>query len=232
MWQTRSAERTQDGGWNGEGRPISDFADESGQTLREHLLWQLEMEHFTPREVIIGEAIVDSINDDGYLTADLEEIHDEPRRRAGGHGCAKSSGPSTKIQRLDPVGVGRAIDLANASSCNSASSTGIRLACSLRSSIATDQLDLVANRDYGELRRSLRTSEDDLHEALALVRGCNPKPGTRCQPAARPSMLFPMCSCARSTIAGRWKSARPAYRGCRSISSTRNCCAVVANMRC
>ncbi|MDH3363111.1 MAG: RNA polymerase factor sigma-54, partial [Gammaproteobacteria bacterium] len=43
LWQTRAAERTQDGGWNGEGRPISEFADESGQTLREHLLWQLEM---------------------------------------------------------------------------------------------------------------------------------------------------------------------------------------------
>ena len=45
-WQVRSAERIQDSGWNGEGRPITEFADESGQTLREHLLWQLEMEHF------------------------------------------------------------------------------------------------------------------------------------------------------------------------------------------
>ena len=43
FWQSRTAERTQDGGWNGEGRPISEFADESGQTLREHLLWQLEI---------------------------------------------------------------------------------------------------------------------------------------------------------------------------------------------
>ena len=74
MWQQRAAERVQDGGWNGEGRPINEFADQSGQTLREHLLWQLEMEHFTPRQAVIGEAIVDSINDDGYLESDLEEI--------------------------------------------------------------------------------------------------------------------------------------------------------------
>ena len=73
-WQERATARIQDGGWNGEGRPINEFADESGQTLREHLLWQLEMEHFSPREIIIGEAIVDSINDDGYLTIDLDEI--------------------------------------------------------------------------------------------------------------------------------------------------------------
>ena len=38
QWQTRADRNIQDGGWNGEGRPISEFADESGQTLREHLL--------------------------------------------------------------------------------------------------------------------------------------------------------------------------------------------------
>ena len=50
--------------------------------------------------------------------------------------------------------------------------------------IAHGHLDLVASRDYGELRRSLRTSEDNLHEAVALVRGCNPKPGLAVSPAA------------------------------------------------
>ncbi|MDH3334775.1 MAG: RNA polymerase factor sigma-54, partial [Gammaproteobacteria bacterium] len=104
-WEARSNERIQDGGWNGEGRPITEFADESGQSLRDHLLWQLEMEHFTPREVVIGEAIVDSINDDGYLEVDIEEILD----------CLDEEPPATerevektlvKIQRLDPVGVG------------------------------------------------------------------------------------------------------------------------------
>ena len=102
-WQTRSAERIQDGGWNGEGRPVSEFADESGKTLREHLLWQLEMEHFTPREAIIGEAIVDYINDDGYLTAELEEIDasiddDVP--------TDEIESVLAKVQTLDPVGVG------------------------------------------------------------------------------------------------------------------------------
>ena len=73
-WQSRTSDRGTDSGWNGEGRPISEFADESGQTLREHLLWQLEMEHFTPREAQIGEAIIDAINDDGYVTDSLDDI--------------------------------------------------------------------------------------------------------------------------------------------------------------
>jgi RNA polymerase sigma-54 factor len=180
MWQTRTAERSQDGGWNGEGRPVSDFADESGQTLREHLLWQLEMEHFTPREVIIGEAIVDSINDDGYLTADLQEIYESLDSESA---VAESEieRTLTKIQRLDPVGVGaRSLSecLVLQLSQLDWNTPGLQLAIS----IASDQLDLVASRDYGELRRSLRTSEEDLHEALALVRGCNPKPGLAVSP--------------------------------------------------
>ncbi len=182
MWQTRTIERTTEGGWNGEGRPITEFADESGQTLREHLLWQLEMEHFSPREVIIGEALVDSINDDGYLTADIDEImaslDEEPAVSD-----AEIEKTLTKIQRLDPVGVGaRTISecLILQLSQLDWKTPGLQLAID----VAADHLDLVASRDYGELRRSLRTTDEDLHEALALVRGCNPKPGLAVSPAA------------------------------------------------
>ncbi len=182
LWQTRAAERTQDSGWNGEGRPITEFADESGETLREHLYWQLEMENFTHREALIGEALVDSINDDGYLIADIDEIidslHEEPA--VTGEEAEKTL---KKIQQLDPVGVGSR-SLSECVICQieqlDSETPGVKLALD----IAADHLDLVANRDYGELRRGLRTSEENLHEAIALVRGCNPKPGLAVSPAA------------------------------------------------
>ena len=182
QWQATAAERTRDSGWNGEGRPISEFADESGQTLREHLLWQLEMEHFSPREVVIGEALIDSINDDGYLTADFDEILaslDEEPPVAD----TEIERTLTKIQRLDPVGVGaRSVGecLVLQLSQLEWETPGLQLAIT----IATDHLDLVANRDYAGLRRVLRSTEDELHEAVALVRGCNPKPGLAVSPAA------------------------------------------------
>ncbi|NCF13784.1 MAG: RNA polymerase factor sigma-54 [Gammaproteobacteria bacterium] len=175
LWQSRSAERIQDGGWNGEGRPMSEFADESGETLQDHLLWQIEMEHFEPRQVLIGEAIVDSINDDGYLEAELDEILDsldeDPKVTE-----KEVEKTLTKVQRLDPIGVGaRSLSecLILQLSQLDWKTPGLQLAIE----IAGDHLDLVATRDYGELRRSLRTSEDDLHDALALIRGCNPRPG-------------------------------------------------------
>ncbi len=181
-WLSSREQQVQDGGWNGEGRPISDFADESGQTLREHLLWQLEMEDFTPRQVLIGEAIIDSIGDDGYLSIKLEEVADYIDDDTT-VSFAEVEETLTKIQRLDPIGVAaRSIPECLVLQLRqlAPATPGLALAIEL----AETKLDQVANRDYGELRRSLRTSEEDLHSALALIKSCNPKPGFAVSPTA------------------------------------------------
>jgi len=182
LWQTRAAERIQDSGWNGEGRPASEFADESGESLHEHLYWQLEIENFTVREALIGETLVDSINDDGYLIADIGEVisgfdEDPPVT------VDEAEAVLRRIQRLDPAGVGAR----SLSECIirqleqlEPKTPGLNLALK----IAAAHLDLVASRDYGEMRRGLRVSEDQLHQALALVKGCNPRPGLAVSPAA------------------------------------------------
>jgi RNA polymerase sigma-54 factor len=155
--------------------PPSDIEDESGQTLREHLLWQLGLENFTPRDALIGEALIDGINDDGYLTTSLEDIrlcinaeadiHDDEILHA-----------LAKVQTLDPVGIGaRSLSECIVLQLNQLEPQTPGLDLAVR--IAKDHLDLVASQEYGELRRALRSSEDELHDALSLVRGCNPKPG-------------------------------------------------------
>ena len=182
MWQQRSAERVQDGGWNGEGRPFNDFADQSGQTLREHLLWQLEMEHFTPRQAVIGEAIVDSINDDGYLETGLDDILGSLDAESG-FTMQEVEGTLELVQRLDPVGVGaRSISeciILQLSQLDSAT-PGLELAVKL----ASNHLDLIASQSFNSLRRDLCTTEEELQDALALIKGCNPKPGLAVSPAA------------------------------------------------
>jgi len=174
-WQANSMERIQDGGWNGEGRPINDFADQSGQTLREHLLWQLELEHFTPREALIGEALIDSINDDGYLTTDLEEIADFIDDEAGII-IDEIEKTLAKVQQLDPVGIG-ARSLAECIVLQVRQLAPMTPGVELAVQMANDYLPLIASKEYGEIRRALRTSEEAFEVALALVKSCNPKPG-------------------------------------------------------
>lgn len=182
VWEQQATSRIQDGGWNGEGRPSMDFADESGQTLREHMLWQLEMEDFSPRQAVIGEAIIDSINDDGYLMDDLDEI------TASLDDDAKFTSEEIeealhKVQGLDPIGVAaRSISeclILQLQQLDDAT-PGKALAIEL----AANHLDMIASRSFNDLRRDLRTTEDDLRDALALVKSCNPKPGLAVSPAA------------------------------------------------
>jgi RNA polymerase sigma-54 factor len=182
LWQTRASQQIQDGGWNGEGRPISEFADESGQSLQDHLLWQVELEHFSPREVLIAEAIIDSINDDGYLEADMTEIQDS-LDESPAVTEREIERTLAKIQHLDPIGIGaRSLSESIILQLSQLEweTPGLQLAIE----IAGEHLDLVATRDYGELRRSLRVTDDDLQDALALIRGCNPRPGNAVSPTA------------------------------------------------
>ena len=44
-------------------------------TLLDHLLWQLELTPFSERDHAIAMAIIDSVNEDGYLLSAPEEIH-------------------------------------------------------------------------------------------------------------------------------------------------------------
>ena len=184
MWQTRAIERSQDGGWNGEGQADHGIRRRIGADPARTPALAARDGALSPRaRSSSARRIVDSINDDGYLTADLEEISasldEEPAVLD-----TEIERTLTKIQRLDPVGVGaRSIAecLVLQLSQLDWKTPGLQLAIHVS---PTDHLDLVASRDYGELRRGLCASEDDLHEALALVRGCNPKPGLAVSPAA------------------------------------------------
>ena len=80
-------------------------SDRSSETLHAHLMWQLETEHFSPREFSIGEALIDAIDDAGYLTESLSSILDmlDP---AAGYVLAEVEQTLTKVQALDPAGIG------------------------------------------------------------------------------------------------------------------------------
>ena len=167
--------------WADDGRR-PEIADTSGESLREHLLWQLEMEHFSPREVAIGHALVDGLNEDGYLTESLDSIHATLPAEAS-FSLDEVETTLARIQTLDPAGVG-ARNLAECIQIQlrqlAADTPGRDLA--LR--IAAESLDLVADRAHGQLRREHGASEESLAEALVLIRACHPRPGASVQSEA------------------------------------------------
>lgn len=158
-----------------------ELPDRSDETLREHLLWQLEMEHFSPREVVIGHSIVEYINDDGYLTESLQDIHQTLNAEAN-FSLDEIEQTLVGLQGLDPTGVAAR----SLSECIRLQIQQLDEAVpgrSLALRIANDFLDLVAEQQYPMLRRRLGVSEEDLDIAITLVRSCHPRPGSAIQPA-------------------------------------------------
>ena len=53
---------------------VPEPAAQPGASLREHLLLQLNLAHLSARDTAIGTLLIDSLNDDGYLTESLDEL--------------------------------------------------------------------------------------------------------------------------------------------------------------
>jgi RNA polymerase sigma-54 factor len=161
--------------WSGDDQQ-QDFSDTSGETLQEHLAWQLEMSRLDERDMRIGAAIIDAINDDGYIIEPLEEIASnlQPETVAT---VADVERVLLHVQAMDPAGVGarsvsECIELQLRQLDPDTPGRETALA------IAAGYLDQVADQQYSLLRRQLRVSEEELEHALVLVRACQPRPGS------------------------------------------------------
>ena len=172
-------------GRKGEGAPAGgqlpqiDVPDTSGQSLHEHLLWQLQMDDFAPREAAIGETLVDYINDDGYLTESLDSILASMPPDTGVE-LAELEAVLARVQQLDPAGIGGrspgeciTIQLKQLDQNEPARDIAIR--------IAESDLELLAAGDLVALRRKLGVSDTDLDTAIALIKSCHPRPGSTIQ---------------------------------------------------
>ncbi len=162
-----------------EPRTQQDYADLSGETLIDHLLWQLELETHDPRANAIGHAIIDAINEDGYLTDDLETIHSTLLPDLD---CtlAEIEDMLARVQRFDPTGIG-ARSVSECVLLQLAQLAPDVPGLDLAQRIAETALELVAEQQFGALRRRFNASDEELHDAIALVRGCHPRPGAAIQ---------------------------------------------------
>jgi RNA polymerase sigma-54 factor len=144
-------------------------------TLRAHLLAQLSLTNLPERDRRLAALLIDSLDDDGYLTQGLEEL-------------AALLPPELEIdpdelqialrhlQNLDPAGVGAR----NLSEC-----LALQLAVlpadtpQLGAALETvkNHLEALAARDFTRLKKLLRCEDGTLRSVQKLITGLNPKPG-------------------------------------------------------
>jgi RNA polymerase sigma-54 factor len=162
--------------WRDDDDRPSDLADDVSESLQEHLISQLEFSNLEPRQLAIARAIVDAVNDDGYVTDSLEGIAAtlKPDIECD---AAEVEHVLKLVQTLDPPGVAaRSVgeSIALQLGLLHPNTPGLKTALA----IAETHLDLLADRELTLLRRELLTTDEELEAAVALVRSCHPRPGS------------------------------------------------------
>lgn len=159
-------------------RPNSIEADEKHQflmdslpqreSLQEHLMQQLGLSDLSPSGRQIGELIIGSIDDDGYLTTTVEQLADTTT-----FSLEQIQDVLLTVQDFHPVGVGAA-DLRD---CLLLQLERIGKADSVAGDIVRDHIELLAAHKTDKIAKALHTSTDEVKAAAALIATLDPTPG-------------------------------------------------------
>ena len=143
-------------------------------TLREHLLAQIAVMRLSTRDRGLIMALIESLDESGYLTAPLEEILSmlpddlaiEPEDLATA---------LTLLQSCEPTGVGarNLVEALTLQLLALPAQPGMALA----RRIVAKHLELLAARDFTQIRRLCGCDESELRAARELIVGLNPHPG-------------------------------------------------------
>ena len=136
-------------------------------TLADWLREQLMLAIADPVQRMIGQYLIDLVDEAGYLTSDLETVAEKL-----GTGVNQVEAVLAVLQSFDPPGI-CARDLAEC------------LALQLRERDRLDpamqalitRLDLLAKRDFAALKKICGVGDEDLADMMAEIRRLNPKPG-------------------------------------------------------
>ncbi|MFS2025542.1 RNA polymerase factor sigma-54 [Massilia sp. CT11-137] len=161
------------GGEDEDGRPQ---LEASPVTLREHLMEQVRLTCCAARDCALVELVVDALDDNGYLEEPLEDIHarlpeeleiefDELRTALA------------MVQSMDPPGVG-ARSAAECLALQIRRMPGVPMVTRRMALVIVEKyLTWFAQREFNKLKKALDCDDEDLREAQAVIRQCNPHPG-------------------------------------------------------
>ncbi|MBT0585444.1 RNA polymerase factor sigma-54 [Alteromonas oceanisediminis] len=180
------------------------FQGETTDNIQDHLLWQMRLTPFSEVDRAIAIAIIDSIEESGYLTTSVEdilesvnndEVADEPIEEDEVLCVLK------RIQMFDPIGSGsRTPQECLLVQLNQFAPDTPWVAEAKQ--LLTEYADLLSSKDYRTLMRKSRLKEDELREAMRLLQTLNPRPGSALV-TKEPEYVIPDVSVMKKN--GRWQ---------------------------
>ncbi|MGZ8259176.1 MAG: RNA polymerase factor sigma-54 [Caldimonas sp.] len=164
---------------DGEVSALDMIAAEIG--LRQHLHGQINVLPLDPRDHALACAIIESLDDDGYLRVELGEL----AATAGMTPAVEADEMQIalkRVQALDPQGVGAR----NVAECLLLQLPQVEDVAEreIARAIVTDHLDRLAQHDVNGLARLLKRTPAQIEAACERIRHLSPRPGWNVEPTA------------------------------------------------
>jgi len=140
----------------------------SRRSLYDYLMWQLRVSALDGKDKEIGESLIGNMDDNGYLTATVEEIAQNLQVSP-----EQVEHLLAVIQTFDPTGVG-ARDLTE---CLLIQLAGRGLKDPIYREILTKHFEHLGQQKFREIARALNVAEERVMQAFREIRRCEPKPG-------------------------------------------------------
>ncbi len=156
------------------------YQGETTQSLQDYLLWQLDLTPFTDTDSMIAHAIIDAIDDYGYLTLSLEELLESvnsDRNDIELIELDEVEAVRKRIQQFDPLGVA-SVNLQDCLLLQLATFPEDTPWLEEAKLILSEYIDQLGNRDYKLILKEAKLKEDELRNAMQLIQALNPRPGS------------------------------------------------------
>ncbi len=145
-------------------------------SMREHLLWQLNMSSLDVRDKNLVSLLIDALDENAYLSQPLQEIVEFlPVELDITLDDLETA--LVQLQHLDEPGIG-ARDLGECLTLQLQAMPEDVPGRDLALAVVTHHLDLLAGRDFSKLKKLLKCEDDELRCAQDLIVHLQPKPGT------------------------------------------------------
>jgi RNA polymerase sigma-54 factor len=157
------------GGSSGDGEYNLESFVTAEATLGDHLAEQLSLAVSDPAKRLIGQYLIDLVDEAGYLPADLTQLAEQL-----GASLADVENVLATVQTFDPPGI-----------CARSLSECLALQLIERDRYdpamraLVENLDLLARRDVAALKKICGVDDEDLTEMIAEIRQLDPKPGLK-----------------------------------------------------
>ena len=144
-------------------------------SLRDHLNFQNNLNQLSEHDRKIIGLLIDSLDEDGYLMQDLEELREMLPAELG-ISLADLENALQCLQRFDPPGVG-ARDLKECLMLQLQAMPDDVAHRDQAMEVVREYLEILASRDFVQIKKRLACDDESLRAIQKLITSLNPKPG-------------------------------------------------------